>query len=93
MGKPDLDPMLMKQMDSWGANYNNMDGCSHDSDDDKVDQKIASKDQTLNVPSKMDAPHPKASSDNPGFDKGFWAKAKASTDTTGHGTLSRKLKD
>ena len=93
MGKIELDQKIMGQMDSWGNGYNSLEGCSHDSDDDKVDSKISSKDQTLNVPSKMDAPHPKLSSDNPGFDKSFWAKANPSSDTTGHGTLTRKLKD
>ena len=91
MGPIKLDSKIVNQMESWGGNYNSMDGCSHDSADDKVTKEIDSKDITLNVPSKMDAPHPKTG--NPGVDMGFWAKAKPLSDTTGHGTLTRKLKD
>lgn len=91
MGPIKLDPKIMKTMKSWGDNYNSLEGCGHDSDDDKLDSEINSKDITLNIPSKMDAVHPKTN--NPGVDMGFWAKAKPLSDTTGHGTLTRKLKD
>ena len=93
MGKIELDKLIIGQENAWGGNYNSMEGCSHDSSDDKIDSKIEGKEITLNVMSTMDAPRPKTSAENPGFDKGFWAKAKPLQDTTGHGTLTRKLKD
>lgn len=93
MGPIKLDPKIMGTMKSWGDNYNSMEGCGHDPADDKVTSEITAKEVTLNTPSKMDAPHPKQGSDNPGFDKGFWAKADPLNDTTGHGKLTRKLKD
>lgn len=91
MGPIKLSPVIMKTMDSWGNNFDSDVGCSHDSEDDKVTKEITSVDVTLNTPSKMDAPHPKKG--NPGFDKAFWAKANPLDDTTGHGKLTRKLKD
>ena len=93
MGKPELDKVIMGQGSSWGYNFNSLEGCSHNSSDDKVDDKIDGTDVTLNTMSKMDAPHPKPGSDNPGFDKGFWAKAKPQMDTVGEGMLTRKLQD
>ena len=93
MGRPELDPTIMKQGSSWGYNYNSTEGCNHDTADDKVDKTIDGIQVTLNTPSKMDAPHPKPGSENPGFDKTFWAKAKPQMDTVGEGLLTRKLKD
>ena len=93
MGPIKLDPAIMKTMETWGGNYDSTVGCSDDTSDNKVDSKIAGKDVTINKMSQMDAPHPKSSSDNPGFDKGFWAKASPQKDTVGEGLLTRKLKD
>jgi len=93
MGRPELDNRIMKQMGSWGNNFNSMEGCDHNSEADKIDKKIDGKDITLNKMNLMDASHAKPSSDNPGVDKSFWAKADPQTDTTGHGKLTRSLKD
>lgn len=93
MGPIKLDSKIMSQGKAWGYNYDSDEGCGHDPADDKVDSKITAKDITLNKMSKMDASHAKPSSDNPGFDKSFWGKAEPPADTTGHGKLTRKLKD
>lgn len=93
MGKPDLDPRIMNTMERWGGNYDSDVGCSHNGVADKKTDEIESKNVTLNIMSKMDASHAKPSSKNPGFDGGFWAKAKPQMDTVGEGLLTRKLKD
>ena len=93
MGPIKLDSKITGQMKTWGGNYDSDEGCNHNGVADKISQEIDSKSVTLNTMSKMDASHAKPSSDNPGFDKGFWAKADPSSDTTGHGKLTRKLKD
>lgn len=93
MGPIKLDPVIMKQGSSWGYNYESMEGCGHDPADDKVTPEIAGKDVTINRMSKMDVSHAKPDAKNPGFDKGFWAKAKPQMDTVGEGLLTRKLKD
>lgn len=93
MGPIKLDSKIMGQMEKWGGNYDSTEGCNHNSVADKKTAEIESKNVTLNIPSKMDASHAKPSSDNPGFDKSFWAKADPLMDTTGHGKLTRKLKD
>lgn len=93
MGPIKLDSKIMSQGKSWGYNYDSTEGDNHNKVADKKTDQIESKNVTLNIPSKMDASHAKPSSDNPGFDKGFWAKADPLMDTTGHGKLTRKLKD
>jgi len=92
MGPIKLDNTIMGTMKGWGNNFDSTVGCNHDTDDDKIDQKIDSKSITLNKMSEMDASHAKPSSCNPGIDKGFWAKADPQMDTTGHGKLTRTLK-
>lgn len=91
MNKISLDPKIMDTMKSWGGNYDSDTGQNHNGVADKISKEIDSKDVTLNIMSEMDAPHPKTK--NPGVDKAFWAKADPLSDTTGHGTLTRKLKD
>ena len=59
---------------------------------DKITKSIVGKDVMGNV-GNLDPNRAKPSNLNPGFDKGFWAKAKPLEDTTGHGTLTRKLRD
>lgn len=93
MGKPELSKTIMGTMGTWGGNYNSNVGCSHDTGSDKVDQKIDSKEVTLNKMSQMDASHAKPGSMNPGVDKGFLGKANPVMDTTGHGKLTRNCKD
>jgi len=93
MGPIKLDPKITGQMKKWGGNYDSTEGDSHNTVADKKDSKLTSKNVTLNIMSEMDASHAKPSSDNPGFDKGFWGKAVPQDDTTGHGKLTRKLKD
>jgi hypothetical protein len=94
MGKPELDKLIMDQEKVWGGNYNNTtEGCSHDSSDDKIDPKIEGRDVTVNIMAKMDSPHPKLDSQNPGLDKSFWAKANPTTDTVEGFKLTRALKD
>ena len=93
MGPIKLDPQIMNTMEKWGGNYQSTVGDNHNGVADKIDSKIDSKDITLNKMSEMDASHAKPSADNPGFDRGFWAKADPLQDTTGHGKLTRKLKD
>lgn len=93
MGKIDLDKRIMGQMETWGGNYNSTEGDNHCSEADKISKEIDSKEITLNVMAKMDASHAKPDSMNPGFDKAFWAKAQPQMDTTGHGKLTRAVKD
>jgi hypothetical protein len=92
MGKPELDKQIMGTMKTWGGNYDSTVGDNHDTCSDKIDKQIDGKDVTLNVMSKMDAPHPKPASDNPGVDKAFWAKGDPQMDTTGHGKLTMSTK-
>ena len=94
MGKPELNKQIIGAMPTWGGNFDSTVGCNHDTMADKVDQKIDSKEITLNTMSKMDASHAKPSSCNPGVDKGFInGKSAPQMDTTGHGKLTRSLKD
>lgn len=93
MGPIKLDSKIMKQGSSWGYNYDSTDGCGHNSTADKKDSTLTSKEITLNTMSKMDAERAKPGSKNPGVDKSFLAKGEPSMDTTGHGKLTRKLKD
>lgn len=93
MGKPELSSVIMGQMDKWGGDFQSNAGCDHNSVADKKDSVITSKEQTLNIGTKMDASHAKPNSMNPGVDKSFLAKASPLMDTTGHGKLSRSLKD
>ncbi len=93
MGKIELNKQIIGSMGTWGGNYSSTVGCSHDTMADHIDQEIENEDITLNKMSKMDASHAKTASKNPGFDKGFWAKANPLMDTTGNGKLTRSLKD
>ncbi len=93
MGPIKLDPRIMKTMQSWGNNFDSTVGDNHNTMADKLDDQIENKDITLNVMSKMDAPHPKTSAENPKVDMGFLNKAKPLMDTTGHGKLTRSLQD
>lgn len=93
MNKPQLDNVIMKQSNAWGANFNSMEGCRHNSEMDEVEDKVNGKDVTINIMSKMDASHAKPGADNPGFDKGFWAKADPQSDTVEGFKLTRALKD
>lgn len=93
MGPIKLDPRIMSTMKTWGGNYDSATGNSHNTEADVHDASIESKSVTLNIMSKMDASHAKPSNMNPGCDMGFLNKAKPQMDTTGHGKLSRSLKD
>lgn len=93
MGPIVLDPKIMNTMDKWGGNYDSPVGDNHNGVADKINQKIDGKDVTLNIMSQMDADHGKPNNMNPGVDNGFLAKAKPLMDTTGHGKLTRSLKD
>lgn len=93
MGPIKLDPQIMNTMETWGNNYDSSVGNKHNKVADKIDPQINSKDITLNVMSKMDASHAKPSSEDPGVDMGFMNKGNPLMDTTGHGKLTRSLKD
>ncbi len=91
MGPIKLDKTITGQMKKWGGDFESNIGCNHDTDDDKIDKMIDSKKITLNV--DLDPNRAKPNSLNPGFDKSFWSKAKPLEDTTGHGRLTKALKD
>lgn len=71
MNMPKLDKLIMDQGNSWGANWNSMEGCGHDTDEDVVDKEIDGIQVTQNIMSLMDAPHPKPDEDNQALIKYF----------------------
>ena len=80
----------MKSMRSWG--YLAPGGDNHCTEADKVDGEITGKD-TMGNHGNLDPNRAKPNSLNPGVDNSFLAKAKPSMDTTGHGKLTRSLRD
>jgi hypothetical protein len=95
LGKPSICSEFEKSMKPAGdmiKGYLAPGGDNHNSVADKVSKELTGKDVMGNV-GNLDPNRAKPNSMNPGFDKGFWAKASPQKDTTGHGTLTKPIKD
>lgn len=93
MNTESLDKRIVGHMGPQGWNYqSDVGGSSSKVKGQKNSPAFTDPDTMRNV-KNMDPLMAKPSSDNPGVDSSFWAKAKPQKDTTGHGLLTRPTCD